>query len=88
LAGRRSEAVEVLNAMSRQAGQAYVPAIQFAYLSAALGERTRTLDWIETALREHSPWVEMLAVDPILAPWRDQPRFKAAVAALKLDAGR
>jgi serine/threonine-protein kinase len=85
LAGRRGQAQEVFNALARQAGQAYVPAIQFAYLSAALGERTQALDWIEAAVREHSPWIEMLAVDPILAPLRGQPRFAAALAALKLD---
>lgn len=88
LAGRRREAQEVFNAMARRASQTYVPAIQFAYLSAALGERTQALEWMETAVREHSPWIEMLAVDPIMAPLRGQPRFAAAVTALKLDAPR
>jgi tetratricopeptide (TPR) repeat protein len=85
LAGRRREAVDVFNAMARQASGSYVPAIQFAYLSAALGERAQALDWIEAAVREHSPWIEMLAVDPILAPLRGDRRFAAALTALKLD---
>lgn len=88
LAGRRREAQDVFNAMARHATQAYVPAIQFAYLSAALGERAQALEWIETAIREHSPWIEMLAVDPILAPLRGERRFEAALSALKLDGAR
>lgn len=88
LAGRRAEALEVFAAMSRVAGSGFVPAIQFAYLSAALGESTQALDWIETAVREHSPGIEMLAVEPILRPLGRDPRFAAARGALKLDAAR
>lgn len=88
LAGRRREAADVFNGLAVRATRQYVPAVQFAYLSAALGERGQALDWIETGVREHSPWMHMLAVDPSLGRLRGEPRFKAALTAMKLDGER
>lgn len=87
-AGRRAEALQVFEAMARQSSSTYVPALHFAYVSMALGERDGALEWIETAAREHSPGIEMLAVDPILTPLGREARFAAALQTLKLDGAR
>jgi hypothetical protein len=86
--GRRQEAEEVLAAMGRQAAQGYVPALAFAYVRAALGQRDEALAFVETGVREHSPGSELLLVDPIFAALRSEPRFRAAVDELKLGGRR
>jgi tetratricopeptide (TPR) repeat protein len=87
-AGRRDEAEQVLTAMGQRATRGYVPALEFAYVKAALGHTDEALTFVETSVSEHSPWVELIAVDPALAPLRKEPRFAAAVARLKLGEGR
>ena len=86
LKGNRTAAQEVFNALGTRATAEYVPAVQFAYLACALGERDQALAWIESSVRQHSPWIEMLAVDPVFRSLRGDPRFKAAVTAMQLDA--
>jgi len=84
LAGRRAAAEEVLSAMTTHAQRAYVPPMAFAYLTLALGQHDRALQWIETGVREKSTWTELLAVDPKLEGLRGEPRFRAALVAMKL----
>jgi hypothetical protein len=83
LAGRRREAEAVLAAMGAQSTRGYVPALDFAYVRTALGQRDEALGLIETSVREHSPGSEWLRVDPIFAALRDEPRFRAALDALR-----
>lgn len=87
-AGRRREAEEVLEAMAVQASQSYLPAMELAYVTLALGQREVALQWIETGVREHSRWAELLAVDRILEPLRDEARYHAALALMKLGESR
>jgi tetratricopeptide (TPR) repeat protein len=82
-AGRTAEAREVLRAMEAHATRRYVPAIEFAYLHLALGDREAALSWLERALEEHSRWIELIAVDPILDPLRGERRFEALLDALR-----
>jgi tetratricopeptide (TPR) repeat protein len=88
LRGQSSAAEELFNALAVDASKRYVPALQFVYLSCALDRRPQALEWLETAVREHSPGVEMMAVDPILRPLRHDPRFDAALKAMNLGAGQ
>jgi tetratricopeptide (TPR) repeat protein len=83
-AGRRQEAEDVLVAMGRDVARGYVPTLGFAYVRAALGQRDEALAFVETSVREHSPGSELLLVDPIFATLRSDPRFRAALAELKL----
>ena len=88
LSGRRAVAEEAFKALAIEAKRQYVPAIRFAYLSLALGQREQALQWIETSVRERSPGADLIAVDPTFRSLRDEPRFRAAVTAMKLDAAR
>jgi serine/threonine-protein kinase len=88
LKGNRGAAEDVFNALGTRATAEYVPSVQFAYLACALGERDQALAWIESSVRQHSPWIQMIAVDPIFRSLRGEPRFKAAVTAMQLDAAR
>jgi thioredoxin-like negative regulator of GroEL len=88
LSGNRRAAGEVFNELSTQAGREYVPAIQFAYLSCALGQREQALEWIEASVGQHNPWIEMIAVDPVFRSLHGEPRFRTAVTAMQLGAAR
>jgi tetratricopeptide (TPR) repeat protein len=88
LAGHRVAAEEALSAMTTHAQRAYVPPMAFAYLTLALGQRDGALQWIEIGVRDKSMWSEMLAVDPKLDALRGEPRFRAALASMKLGAAR
>jgi serine/threonine-protein kinase len=47
---------------------------------AALGDADRMFAWLDRAIAERSPGVAYLHVDPLLDPYRADPRFKAAIA--------
>lgn len=78
--GRLAEAREVLQALDAHRQSHYVPTIELAYLHLALGDRERALTLLAESVDEHSRWIELIAVDPILDPLRDEPRFQALVA--------
>ena len=88
LRGNRAAAEEVFNALGTRATQEYVPSVQFAYLARALGERDQALAWIESSVRQHSPWIDLIAVDPTFHSLRGEPRFKSALAAMQLAPAR
>jgi serine/threonine-protein kinase len=88
LRGNRRAAEEIFNDLSTQASREYVPAVQFAYLSSALGQREQALAWIEASVGQHSPWIEMIAVDPVFRSLHEEPRFRTAVTAMQLDVVR
>jgi len=48
-----------------------------AYLG--IGDKTKTLDWLEKAYAQHSNTTTTLRVDPIFDPMRDDPRFEDLV---------
>ncbi len=83
-AGRLREAREVLGAMEARAASGYVPPVDIALLLAAVGEQTRSLDWLERGFRERGRWMELLAVHPGADALRGEPRFKALLAAMRL----
>jgi TolB-like protein/Flp pilus assembly protein TadD len=47
------------------------------------GNAAEALESLNTAMREHSPWIEWLKTDPLLDPLRTEPRFQAIEKALK-----
>ena len=84
LAGRRAAALEVLNALEMRARREYVPPVDLALLQIALGNHEAALGWLETGLREHSHFMELLAVLPAVDPLRGHPRFQAILQAMRL----
>jgi len=50
-----------------------------AQIWAALGDRGNTLRWLEESLRRREEFMIYMAVDPILAPFHDDPRFQAVL---------
>jgi tetratricopeptide (TPR) repeat protein len=75
LQGDGAKAAELLGLLLEQRKERYVDCCFFAFIHAALGNRSEALDWLERAHEERSHWLVLLAVDPKLDPLRQEPRF-------------
>jgi TolB-like protein/Flp pilus assembly protein TadD len=79
VAGRRSEAREVLNKMNELSKERYVPPYQMALIHVALGEKDQAFALLEKAYEDRFPWLIHLKVEPRLDPLRSDPRFEDLV---------
>jgi TolB-like protein/tetratricopeptide (TPR) repeat protein len=79
--GRHADAEAVLAKLKAALGDA--SAYQYATIYAQWGDRTRALEWLETALRLRDPGLVSLKTDPLLDSLRKEPRFLAVERALK-----
>ena len=84
LLGRRDEALAVLAEMDRRAEVGYSSAYNRSLVYLGLGDRESALDWIERGAEERSYRLSFLAVEPILDPLRNEPRFIAVQARMGL----
>jgi tetratricopeptide (TPR) repeat protein/tRNA A-37 threonylcarbamoyl transferase component Bud32 len=50
----------------------------------ALGDRDGALQWLRAAADAHSFWLASVAVDPVFAPLRDDPRFRELLTRVRL----
>ncbi len=75
-AGKKSEAMKVLAHLDKIAGDEYVPAYGRAAIYAALGDKEKTLTWLEKAYEERS-FLVYLKVDPAFDTVRNEERFAA-----------
>jgi eukaryotic-like serine/threonine-protein kinase len=85
-AGRAADARRLLRELDRRAAREFVPAYDLVAVHLALGERARALDLLEQAARDKAELLIYVAVDPLLDPLRDEPRFRALVARMGLAA--
>jgi TolB-like protein/Tfp pilus assembly protein PilF len=58
-------------------------AYQYSSIYAQWGDRSKALDWLDTAMRIHDSGLELLKTDPLMDPLRNEPRFQAAMRELK-----
>ena len=72
-AGRTKEALDLIPEIERQHG----PAIQAAFIYAGLGDKRQALDALDRALADGNIDLNFMAVDPMLASLRSEPRFMA-----------
>lgn len=79
-AGDHDEARTMLRRISAARGNRYVPPYEIAKVHLALGDRARSLKWLEQAFRDRSHSIGFLRVDPQLAPLHDEPRFRRLLA--------
>jgi TolB-like protein/Tfp pilus assembly protein PilF len=85
--GKGGDAREVLRELGMRAERGYVSAVAFALPYVGIGDRARALDWAERAYHERRGWLAYLAVDPLLDPLRDEPRFRELLARVRGGAG-
>ncbi|MCM2313665.1 MAG: protein kinase [Thermoanaerobaculia bacterium] len=75
-AGRRSEAIAVLDELEALSHQRYVAAGARFWPLAGLGDVDRALEWMETGFRERDSQLPHIAAMRAFAPLRADPRFQ------------
>jgi tetratricopeptide (TPR) repeat protein len=83
-AGKRAEAEKLLEELEASAQEGYVSPVPFSMLHIGLGNLDRALDWAERAHDERRGWLAYFKVNPLLDPVRNEPRFKALLAKMRL----
>ncbi len=73
--GRLGEARDRLRSLDELAGRQYVSPYVRAVALAGLGQRDAAFVALDAAYQERHPWLVLLAIEPLLDPLRDDPRF-------------
>ena len=87
-AGRREDALRLLDELKRRRRTNYVPAAAFVNAYLGLGDNEQALVWLETAYKEESNLLQLLKVHPYFDPLRGDPRFSDLVHRVGLDQPR
>jgi tetratricopeptide (TPR) repeat protein len=75
-AGRTTEALQILDDLTKLAKQKYVAPYFFAGIHIGLGENDRAIEYLEKSYEEHSHWLIYLHIDPSMDGLRDDPHFQ------------
>jgi pentatricopeptide repeat protein len=78
-AGRRSDALRLLEELKSRRKVGYVPAGAFVNAYLGLGENDEAFAWLEQAYKEQSNILQFLKVHPYFDPLRADPRFSDLV---------
>ena len=75
LAGRKDDAMRVIEKLERRSQQGYVPATTFAFIYAELGDKEKAIAYLEKGYEERGFQIQFLKVDPRWDTLRNDPRF-------------
>ena len=84
-AGRREEAIRLINELKERRQKGYVPAGAFINPYLALRDYDEAFVWFERAYQEQSNILQFLKVHPFFDPVRDDPRFASLLHRVGLD---
>ena len=84
-AGRRADAVRLLDELKRRQQKTYVPSAAFINAYLGLDDNEQALNWLDRAYEERSNILQLIKVHPYFDPLRDDPRFKDLVHKIGLD---
>jgi TolB-like protein/DNA-binding winged helix-turn-helix (wHTH) protein/Flp pilus assembly protein TadD len=84
-AGRRTEAIRLLNELKRRRQTEYVPTAAFVLAYLGLGDYDQTFVWLEQGYKEQSNILQVMKVFPFFDPIRTDPRFIDLVHRVGLD---
>src|SRR5262249_39210590 len=87
-AGRRTEALRLINELKRRRQRGYVPAGVFINPYLGLGDYDEAFVWFEQAYQEQSNILQYLKVHPFFDPVRSDPRFTDLLLRVGLDQAR
>jgi len=76
VAGRRTEATQILHELTRLADRKYVAPYFLAGIQIGLGEPQLAIDCLKKAYEEHSHWLIYLHIDPAMDELRADARFQ------------
>jgi tetratricopeptide (TPR) repeat protein len=75
-AGRRDEAIKILNGLKSRSKREFVSPAAFVLIYTALGDKDQAFVWLEKAYEERSGPIGLLKVTWQFDPLRSDPRFK------------
>ena len=84
VAGKKTEAQQVLNDLQQLQEQRYVSPYTVAAIYAGLGDQARAFEWLEKAVEGRDIWLMNLKVDPVFAKLRSQRQFTDILARIRL----
>jgi tetratricopeptide (TPR) repeat protein len=84
-AGRRAEALRLINELKRRGQKGYVPTAPFVQAYVGLGDYDEAFAWFERACRERSNIMQWIKVEPFPDPVRNDPRFADLLRRVGLD---
>jgi TolB-like protein/Tfp pilus assembly protein PilF len=84
-AGRRAEALRLLDELKQRQQKSYVPAAAFVNAYLGLGDNEQAFAWLKKAYKEQSNILGLIKVHPYFDPLRGDPRFKELVHRVGLD---
>src|SRR5262245_3955223 len=79
ISGNRAKAGQILRELEQMAEHQYVSSTAFAMIYVGLGEKQKTLDWLEKSYEDQESACWYLTVEPIYDSVRNEPRFQALV---------
>jgi tetratricopeptide (TPR) repeat protein len=75
-AGRRKEAIQILDDLTKLTKQKYVAPYFFAGIHVGLRDDDRAIEYLEKSYEEQSHWLIYLHIDPSMDGLRSNPRFQ------------
>jgi serine/threonine-protein kinase len=75
LAGKRADAMKLIEELKAESKQHYVPSSGIAVINAALGDKDRAFEWFEKAYAERDYGLVSLKISPQLDNLRSDRRF-------------
>jgi len=87
-AGRRTEALRLVDELKRRRQRGYVPAGAFVNAYLGIDDKEQAFAWLERAYQEKSNILQWLKVHPHFDPLRSDPRFADLLHRVDLDQAR
>jgi TolB-like protein/DNA-binding winged helix-turn-helix (wHTH) protein/Tfp pilus assembly protein PilF len=87
-AGRRAEALKVINELKQRGQKEYVPPAALIHAYVGLRDYDQVFAWFERAYQEKSNLMQWLKVEPFPDAVRDDPRFLSLLHRVGLDQAR
>jgi serine/threonine protein kinase/Tfp pilus assembly protein PilF len=84
-AGRRDEALKILDAQQRLAKQRYVSPYNFAIIYTGLGDKDRAFEWLTKCIEQRTLIVFHLKSRPLFDPLRSDPRYRELLRRMNLE---
>jgi hypothetical protein len=84
-AGRRADALRLLDEVRATAKHSYISPGTMAQLYIGLGDLDEAFRWLDRAYEEHDPTLESLRLEAYWDPIRGDPRYEALLHELNLD---
>ena len=82
-AGRREEALRILEKLRKRSRSQYVPSCWLAVIHNGFKDREQVMVWMRKAFEERSSWLVWSNVEPRFAWLQDDPDFVSLMCAMK-----